>query len=93
MGFVPSSDTAVQGTLIAEEVIRGIPSDPHNIFRWDEVILNLPGSINYKPWQPWVFKVKYDYLKQENTMTNDLKIYVDDVRTIGSSYAECQQAS
>jgi hypothetical protein len=49
MGFVSSPYTAVQGTLIAEEVMRGHPSDDNNVFRWDEVILNLPGSQDYNP--------------------------------------------
>jgi hypothetical protein len=44
MGFVSSLYTAVQGTLFAEELIRGDLLNPENIFGWKDVTLNLPGS-------------------------------------------------
>jgi hypothetical protein len=93
MGFVSSPYTAVQGTLIAEEIITGDPQDPTNVFRWDRVILNLPGSSMYKPADPWVYKARVNLIDNTVAITNDLKIYVDDVRTIGSSYAECRKSS
>jgi hypothetical protein len=93
MGFVPSPYTAVQGTLMAEEVIRGIPNNADNIFRWNDVVLNLPGNPSYKPHEPWVYKVWVNVKEGSSTMANDLKIYVDDVRTIGCSYNDCHQAS
>jgi hypothetical protein len=49
MGFVSSPYTAIQGTLSTEEIMRGNPRDPDNIFRWDKVSLNLPGAPHYKP--------------------------------------------
>ncbi len=93
MGFVPSPYTAVQGTLMAEEVIRGIPNNADNIFRWNDVVLNLPGNPSYKPHEPWVYKVWVNVKEGSSTMANHLKIYVDDVRTIGCSYNDCHQAS
>ncbi len=93
MGFVSSPYTAIQATLFAEEVIRGDPSDVNNDFRWDRVTLNLPGSTVYKPWEPWVFKVHLQDDNSPPTLANDIKIYVDDARTIGSSYADCHKAS
>jgi hypothetical protein len=52
MGFKPSPYQAVQGILFAEEVIRGDPGDPRNIFRWDLIALNLPGAPGYDPSKP-----------------------------------------
>ncbi len=93
MGFVSSPYTTVQGTLMAEEVIRGDPLDPSNVFRWNEIVLNLPGSPSYKPWAPWVYKTWTLEPGQVASIANDLRIYVDDVRTIGQTYEECRLAS
>lgn len=93
MGFVSSPYTAIQAALFAEEVMRGNPTDPDNVFKWDDVSLNLPGGLNYKPWDPWVSKVRYQGDNATMVIANDLKIYVDDVRTIGSTYNDCRRAS
>jgi hypothetical protein len=79
MGFVSSPYTAVQGTLMAEEFIMGDPQDPTNVFKWEGVILNLPGSSAYKPADPLVYKYKKDSRDNTITIANDIKIYVDDV--------------
>ncbi len=54
MGFKPSPYQTIQGILMAEEVIRGVPEEPRNFFRWDIVELNLLGAPTYKPFRPWV---------------------------------------
>jgi hypothetical protein len=89
MGFKRSPYIAIQGILMAEEFIRGDPQDPNNVFRWEEVELNLPGSSNYVPSKPWMSKLKLP----ERTIACDMFIYVDDVRTTGDSYLECQKVS
>lgn len=86
MGFVSSPYTAVPATLMAEEKIKGNPSDPSNVFKWDKVILNLPGSLSYKPSDPWVYKARVDDSNEHWVIANDFNIYVDDVRTIGSKF-------
>ncbi len=93
MGFVSSPYAAVQGTLMAEEVFHRNPLDPKNIFRWDKVVLNLPGNEDYRPCDPWVYKARLNPDGGCPIVANDLKIFVDDVRTIGSSYAEGRKAS
>ncbi len=60
MGFKNSPYNTIQGMLIAEEVTRGNPHDLKNIFRWSKVVINLPGDVLYKPWLPWVFKVRVE---------------------------------
>ncbi len=92
MGFVPSPYNAIQGTLFAEEVIRGDPTDANNVFRWDAIKLNLPGNPKYIPSNPWVYKER---LNDDDgpSIANDLVIYVDDVRTSASGYSECRKVS
>ncbi|KAG7340358.1 hypothetical protein IV203_023901 [Nitzschia inconspicua] len=47
---------ACQGMCLADELIRGDPRCPRNIFRWSKVRLNLPGSQDYDPAKAWVSK-------------------------------------
>jgi hypothetical protein len=92
MGFVPSPYNAIQGTLFAEEVIRGDPTDANNVFRWDAIKLNLPGNPKYIPSNPWVYKERLNGADGPS-IANDLVIYVDDVRTSASGYSECRKVS
>ena len=95
MGFVPSPYNAIQGTLFAEEVIRGNHTASDNVFRWDTIKLNLPGDPQYNPSNPWVYKERWDGPKGAATsrIANDLVIYVDDARTSAPNYHECRQVS
>jgi len=89
MGLKSSPYNAIQGVLFAEEVIRGNPADPKNVFRWDFVRLNLPGMVDYQTHLPWVSKVRAD----DNRVASDFVSYVDDMRTCGNSKEEGRQAS
>jgi hypothetical protein len=80
MGFLFSPYQAVQGVLFADMQIRGDRFNPSNVFRWDRVILNLPGSETYSPSRSWVYKIRSD-----GALASDFTIYVDDVRTMGST--------
>jgi hypothetical protein len=81
MGLRSSPFQCVQAMGIAEEVIRGDPDDPNNVFRWDSVELNLPGSEDYNPSKPWVAK----YHMEDGCIAADLFIFVDDLRPTGPS--------
>lgn len=70
--------------LFAEEVIRGDPLNPSNVFRFDQVVLNLPGSTDYKPHLPWVYKLH----STDNKIACDIFTYVDDECTTGPSAEE-----
>jgi hypothetical protein len=85
MGLRPSSFMATQTMSWAEEIILGDPFDPTNIFRWDEVVLNLPGMLDYDLTRPWVAKYR----------SSDGKIacYIDDLRLTGPTAEECWAAS
>eukprot|EP00978_Attheya_sp_CCMP212_P007530 scaffold17431_cov52-Attheya_sp.AAC.1 len=79
MGLRSSPYQAVQGVAFAEEVVRGGRTQPTNVFRWDRVILNLPGSDDYTPALPWVFKVRDD----DGSIAADVHGFMDDFRTSG----------
>mmetsp|Transcript_20485 Transcript_20485/g.29214 ORF Transcript_20485/g.29214 Transcript_20485/m.29214 type:complete len:595 (-) Transcript_20485:2495-4279(-) len=88
MGVRFSPYQAVQGVLFAETFIKGDRHDISNIFRWDRVVLNLPGSPDYTPSKSWVYKIRADGI-----LASDFLIYVDDVRTMGHSAEECRLVS
>ncbi len=50
-------------------------------------------SFSYKPVDPWAHKARVDLRDNSIAIANDIKIYVDDVQTIGSSYAKCRKVS
>jgi hypothetical protein len=66
---------------IAEEVICGDRKDPNNVFHWDKVVLDLPGSNKYEPNNPLVYKLWLDYGRS----AANLFIFVDDLCPIGPS--------
>ena len=74
---------------MVDEVIGGDRLDPSNVFRWDYVRLNLPGSETYDPSLPWVSKVR----RSDGKIAADRTIFVDDVRPVGNTKQECQQAT
>jgi hypothetical protein len=88
MGLKPSPYQAVQGMMVAEDVIKGDRSDLENPFRWDTVRMNLPGSKSYDPALPWVSKVRLG----DNNIACDLVIFVDDLRVTGPTSDECWHA-
>jgi hypothetical protein len=88
MGLRVSPYAAVQAMLIAQEVIMGDPSDALNIFRWEQLRLNLPGQANYDPSRAWVTK-----LRRDGSIAADMFIYVDDIRTSAPTASEAWLAS
>ncbi len=79
MGFKSSPYQVRQGMLHAEEQLRGDPLDISNPFFFDDLVLNLPGSPDYNPNKPWVYK----FNSKAGRITQDLFVYVDDGRTTG----------
>ena len=49
MGLVLSPYAAIQGLLLASEVVRVDRSDPDNPFGWYKIRFNLPGDPIYSP--------------------------------------------
>ena len=87
MGAKSSPYQACQGIAVADEIARGKRTDPNNPFRWDRVVLNLPGDPLYNPSKPWVYKARED-----GSVAADFVGFVDDFRPCGPSSADCWKA-
>ena len=85
MGFKPSPYLTTREICRIKPFLLGDKSSVNNVFCWDKVVLNLPGSTNYTPARPRVFRVRED----GDTMAADLFIYIDDVRNTAPSAMEC----
>ena len=57
MGSKPSPYNAVQQGRRLKRKIIGDPFDENNVFRWEKIDLNLPGSEAYEPARPWISKL------------------------------------
>jgi hypothetical protein len=88
MGFKPSPYLTTRSMRRIENFLKGKMDDPGNVFRWASVVLNLPGSSDYNPGKPWVYKIRL-----EGTMAGDLFIYIDDLRPTCPSEEECWAGS
>jgi hypothetical protein len=84
MGFKPSPYCASRAMRRLEPTLKGARDDASNIFRWSTVKLNLPGSNDYDPTKPWVFKVRDD-----GVLAADLFTYCDDLRPTAPTKEEC----
>ena len=69
-------------------MVRGDRSDLDNLFRWDNIRLNLPGDPNYPPKIPWVSKVPGGTQDLDAYFTT----YVDDSRGATGSAEEVWRA-
>ena len=87
MGFTPSPYCAGRFYGWTIDIIHGNRFSPTNPFRWDHLLVNLPGQADYNPKFPRLAKMSGDELASE------LEVYVDDNRTMGSSEVNCQLAS
>ena len=88
MGLRNSPYNAIQGMMVAKDEILGDRTNENNVFRWDAVRLNLPGSKEYDPSKSWIAKIRKD-----GVVAADVFIYVDDVRTSAPSEEEAWTAS
>ena len=86
-GFKASPYIAIKVCSWSEEIIRGDRSDENSPFYWDCVVLNLPGSENYNPVFPWVYK----WNSKLRCIAGDIFIYVDDIRPTGKNDNHCYQ--
>ena len=89
MGLRSSPYNVIRATSWAEDVVRGNPLDKNNIFRWNRVVLNLPGMVDYDPRMPRGYK--FDDLGQG--LANNFETYVDDIRSTGRSEIMCAMTS
>ena len=87
MGFSPSPYNAVKLFGWTIDIIHGDRWNEINPYRWNGVLVNLPGSIDYDPTKPRICKTWYEIIAAI------LEAYVDDVRVMGSSETICREAT
>ena len=89
MGLRPCPYLAVQMLLWILEIIQDIHQhkDKDNLFRWDEVVVNLPGTIEYDVRYPRV----YLWDKISKIICPILKAYIDDIRAGTASIELCRK--
>ncbi|KAL7562726.1 hypothetical protein ACA910_013228 [Epithemia clementina (nom. ined.)] len=86
MGHSPSPYATVQQTRRLKPLIFGDRKDPSNVFHWDHVTLNLPGTLEYCPGVMWISK----HCKT-GVFPADKHDYVDDLRGTASSEEDAWQ--
>ncbi|KAL7559822.1 hypothetical protein ACA910_003985 [Epithemia clementina (nom. ined.)] len=88
MGLTTSPYQATQSAQRVKRLSLGNRLNPHNVFRWDGEVLNLPGDANYDPSLSWVRRVC-----QDGVLAADVHPYVDDLRETDPSEAEAWEAA
>ena len=78
MGFRCSPYWATRYYYFMEEMVIGDHTASDNPFRWDQIILHLPGDENFNPSLPFV--IKWDAVS--NRIAAAIRAYVDDLRVI-----------
>lgn len=89
MGFRCSPYITTQTFAWGEEIIIGDLADQSNPFAWDEVKMNFPGTPDYDPTMPWMYK----WNSIRGCMPAFFGTYVDDVRTGAWSEDSCRSAT
>ncbi len=89
MGLKPSPFNSVRYFYWAEEFVRGDPMSDHNPMQWDEVHLNLPGSLSYLSTLPYVMK----WNGQVQRIAGDVVTYIDNLRATGYSLENSWQVA
>ena len=89
MGMTPSPFVTIRLFAWAMEIIKGDRRNKDNPFYWSEVKLNCPGSPDYDPSMPRVYKWN-DIL---GCIAADCVTFVDDLRTIGFTRSLVQRAT
>lgn len=80
-GVKHSPFKAQRGMLFAKEITRGNRLDQTNPFHWTKVMTNYPGTANYNPVMPRVYK----FNPITKTIAGDVIGFVDDVRSAGAN--------
>lgn len=80
MGLQSSPYVCTKAFSWCEDFIRGNRLDAGNPLQWRWVVLNLPGSEDYNPAKPWVYRIC-----ESGDMASFFGTYIDDIRTGGTT--------
>ena len=89
MGMSPSPWVTIRLLMWMIEIVVGNPREHSNPFRWDHVVMNLPGNPSYDPGMPRVYK----WNNISNAIACDCKFFCDDFRVIGPNEALTKRAT
>jgi hypothetical protein len=89
MGFRPCPFINIQAFVWLEENIFGNRNDLDNVFHWESLMMNLPGSSTHDTRKPWVYKER----ECDGKIAADCVVYVDYLRPTGPSKEECYRAT
>ena len=87
MGFSPSPYNAVKLFGWTIDLIYGDRWNVRNPYRWNGLLVNLPGSLEYDPSKPRLCKTWNEIIAAM------LEAYVDDVRVLGADESTCREAT
>ena len=79
IGFFPSRYYAANFYYLALEIVIGYKEDEENLFRWNTVKLNLPGSTTFNPALPSVMQ----WNGLINNITSAVIAFVDNLKVSG----------
>jgi hypothetical protein len=80
MGQAASPYSSIQQSRLLKQKLVGNPEDEDNVFRWNHVDLNLPGSESYSPGRPWISK-----RRRTGEIAVDVHDFCDDLRGTGAT--------
>ncbi|GFH53884.1 hypothetical protein CTEN210_10360 [Chaetoceros tenuissimus] len=89
MGLKSSLYNCIRTFLWSEDFIRGDRKDSNNPLRWDTVVTNLPGSADYDPTKPWIYR----WDETNKRIAASFCSYVDDIRTWAQGEDHCNEAT
>jgi hypothetical protein len=79
MELTGSPYTCFQGACRGERIILGRREDRDNMFHCEDIVTNLPETLEYDPTLPRIYKRRFD-----GRIAADSVIYIDDVRTVSN---------
>ena len=89
MGLKPSPYWSARFYYLMEEFMIGQHTNPTNSFRWDEIVLNLPGDPSFNPSLPFVFKWDSTF----KLISASIRAYVNDLRIVAANKELSWQAA
>jgi hypothetical protein len=89
MGFRLCPFVTIKALAWLQEKVFANRNDLENVFHWESLKVNLPGSATYDPSKPWV----YNERECDGKITADCLVYVDDLRPTGPSEEESWRAT
>ena len=86
MGLRSSPYVCIRGYAWGDEMVKGDLSKREKPLAWDRIVLNLPGTKEYNPQLPWLYK----FNSITGKIASDASSFVDDIRPTGHDQHNCE---